>query len=36
MSKAYRIAEKLVLRSGFARMIKRFVNVMVEELVKEE
>lgn len=35
MHKVCRIIEKLILSSGFARMVKRFVNVMVEELVKE-
>lgn len=36
MSKAYRIAESLILKSSFARMIKRFVNVMVDELCADD
>ena len=36
MRKAYRVVETLIVKSGFARMIRRFVNFMVDELIAEE
>lgn len=30
----YRFTEKLVLRSSFTRTVKRYVNVMVEEITR--
>lgn len=36
MKKTYRLAEALILKFGFVRMIKRFASVMVDTLIEDE